>query len=93
MKEKTQIVTNVSDNMEKEILNFMGAERNPKTEQQAKALKEVFVKCQSCYKTTLQTLNKINEIKEETREYEIKVHALSSQSYKQGIDKVNSALA
>jgi hypothetical protein len=33
MKEKTQIVTNVSDNMEKEILNFMGAERNPKTEQ------------------------------------------------------------
>ena len=37
-------------------------------------------------------MNKINEIKEETREYEIKVHALSSQNYKQGIEKVNSAL-
>jgi hypothetical protein len=31
MKEKTSIITSASDSLEREVLNFMDADKNPKT--------------------------------------------------------------
>lgn len=91
LREKTRIAATLNLRVETEIENILGMDKS-KNEPENKLLRELMLKCKDTFQKTLRTLEEVNEVKLQTQDYEMKVHALSGKNYKQNIDKIALAM-